>query len=49
MAFVPRGTDDSQEVRWSRRDMPVLQDVPLPQEVLSCKRLAPDLRKCLDL
>ena len=49
MAFIPRGAEDSQQLDWSRRDTPVVQDVPLPQEVLSCKRLAPDVRKYLDL
>ena len=45
MAFIPRGADDSQQFDWSRRDTPVVADVPLPQEVLSCKRLAPDVRR----
>ena len=38
MAFIPPGSDDSQELRWGRRDWPVLRDIPLPQEVVSCKR-----------
>ena len=39
MAFIPPDSDDSQELLWGRRDWPLVRDVPLPQEVVSCKRL----------
>ena len=40
MAFIPPGSDDSQEMQWSRRYGPDAGDVPLPQAVVSCKRPA---------
>ena len=49
MAFIPRGADDSQQLYWSRRDTPVVEDVPLPQEVLSCKRLVLDVKRYFNL
>ena len=49
MAFIPPGADDSQQFAWSRRPTPVVTDIPLPQEVLSCKRLAPDVSQRLNL
>ena len=41
MAFTPPGSDDSHEFRWGRRNWPLDRDIPLPQEVVSCKRLMP--------
>ena len=39
MAFIPPGSDESQEMDWYTR--PDIGDVPLPQAVVSCKRPAP--------
>ena len=45
MAFTPPGSDDSQEMQWSRRYGPGVGGVPLPQAVVSCKRPASILKK----
>ena len=44
IAFTPPGSDDSHEFRWGKREWPLFRDVPLPQEVVSCKHLMPVLR-----
>lgn len=44
MAFTPPGSDDSEQFEWGRRDWSVIRGIPLPQEVVSCKRLAPTLK-----
>ena len=45
MAFIPSGSVESQEFRWVSRDWPIVRDVPLPQEVVSCKHVNPALKK----
>ena len=40
IAFIPPGSDDSQEMEWTKRYGPDPGDVPLPQAVVSCKRPA---------
>lgn len=40
IAFIPRGASESQELKWGRREWPIVEDVALPQEVVSCKHPA---------
>ena len=42
MAFIAPGSDDTRVFLWGRREWPAI-DVPLPQAVVSCKRLRPTL------
>ena len=49
IGFIPPHFDESQELRWALRGLPVVKDVGLPQEVVSCKHLAPEFKECYQL
>ena len=49
MAFIPSGSVESQDFQWVSRDWPIVRDVPLPQEVVSCKHVNPAPKKPISI